>query len=289
MGFNSIKYFSPKHWLRLVAYSLGSRLIHSTPKGLRSTYDFVTAFLKENPYNLKKDKNFLVVNYPVGNTVYTCYFSQNSTDALVFHQIMVQKEYGSLIHLIKESGMEPQTMIDSGANIGLTTLFFKAYFPQLCIVALEPATGTYERLKLNIHKNKLENVILLKKGLWNKTTALKGDTTFRDGGDWSFRLVEASPGEPALFETTTVPEILKQYQWDTLDILKMDIEGSEKVVFDSQADLSWLSKVKLIAIEIHDEFNCREEIENMLLKAGFRLSHSGELTLGVNTCLLCNE
>jgi hypothetical protein len=50
--------------------------------------------------------------------------------------------------------------------------------------------------------------------------------------------------------------------------------------------LDWLKKVKVLAIEIHDEFDCRIDIENSLLKYGFILCQSGELTIGLNKKLV---
>jgi len=64
----------------------------------------------------------------------------------------------------------------------------------------------------------------------------------------------------------------------------MDIEGSEKEVFTNpNSDVSFLAITKCIAIEIHDEFDCREAIYEILTKYGFLLFNSGELTIGVNT------
>ena len=55
------------------------------------------------------------------------------------------------------------------------------------------------------------------------------------------------------------------------------------VVFANTAsDISFLAITKCIAIEIHDEFNCREAICKILKNYGFSLFNSGELTIGVN-------
>ena len=46
---------------------------------------------------------------------------------------------------------------------------------------------------------------------------------------------------------------IHDYWIDKIDILKIDIEGAEKDVFE--AETSWLEIVALIAIEFHDRFN----------------------------------
>ena len=175
-------------------------------------------------------------------------------------------------------------MIDAGANIGLTCLYFKSYFPDLLITALEPSDDTFSRLENNIVNNKLSGVTYLKKGLWSSITRLKADTSFRDGQDWAFRLIEAKPNEEALFETTTIEGLINDFNIETIDFLKIDIEGGEDEVFKDFSKINWLDKVKVIALEIHDEFDCRKHIESNLEKL-FTLSHSGELTIGINKSL----
>lgn len=287
MGLSTIKKFNSNHWIKLLKYSLGSRLINSVPKGIKNTYDFIV-LLERKGINYKKENNLFRFQYPVNKKMFDFYVAQDSSDTLVFNQIVFEKEYDSLIDIFKEKNISLENMIDAGANIGLTSVYFKAYYPNLKIIALEPSKGTFKRLSTNIEKNDLSKVTLLQKGLWSKATRLKEDRTFRDGQDWSFRLVEANEKEEALFETTTVPEILMEYGIGVIDFLKMDIEGGEKAVFEGSSDLSWLKKVKVIAIEIHDEFNCRNQVEASLINAGFELTYSGELTIGVNK-ILCNQ
>lgn len=287
MGFSRIKRFNSNLWIKLLKYSLGSRLINSVPKGVIHTYDFILMLERKN-INYKKENNLFRFQYPVNKKMFDFYVAQDSSDTLVFNQIIVEKEYESVIEVLNNNNIVPESMIDAGANIGLTSLYFKSYYPNLKIIALEPSKATFERLSLNVEKNNLSNVTLLQKGLWSKATRLKEDRTFRDGQDWSFRLVEANEKEQAIFETTTIPGLLSEHEIDFVDFLKIDIEGGEKNVFDEAIDLNWLKKVKVIAIEIHDEFNCGDQIETSLINAGFELTYSGELTIGVNT-ILCNQ
>ena len=107
------------------------------------------------------------------------------------------------------------------------------------------------------------------------------DTTFRDCQDWAFRLTETDITEEALFETTTIQQIIKEGSFEEIDFLKIDIEGGEVEVFKNFKQLEWLNSVKIIALEIHDEFNCREYIEENLGEL-FELRHLGELTIGIH-------
>ncbi len=49
----------------------------------------------------------------------------------------------------------------------------------------------------------------------------------------------------------SINDLITEYNIETIDILKIDIEGSEKELFEKNFDY-WLSKTKLLIIEIHD-------------------------------------
>lgn len=52
----------------------------------------------------------------------------------------------------------------------------------------------------------------------------------------------------------SINEIMLKYNIDHIDILKIDIEGSEKELFQEGFE-SWLSKTSLLIIELHDGLN----------------------------------
>ena len=119
-------------------------------------------------------------------------------------------------------------------------------------------------------------------GIWGHSTFLKPDTSFRDGLDWAFRLIETKKRDNDSIEVISITDLIKKYSLNFIDFLKIDIEGGEVSVFGEESNLQWLNVVKVIALEIHDEFDCRDNIENLLKRNGFTLSYSGELTVGVN-------
>jgi len=141
----------------------------------------------------------------------------------------------------------------------------------------------FEVLKYNIDKNNV-NATLLKAGLWSNTTYLKIVNDFRDKKEWATRVEET---ENEGLRAVTINSLIQEYKWNVIDILKIDIEGAEKETFtSSKADVSFLGKTKCIAIEIHDEFNCREDINAILKQYHFKCFNSGELTIGINQKLL---
>jgi FkbM family methyltransferase len=235
---------------------------------------------------IKKENSDLIFKYSINDKPYTISLRKNSSDSSVFLQILIYNGYKIITEFFRMNKIIPETIVDAGANIGLTSVLLKAYFPNAAIIALEPLDSNFERLNNIIKTNNLENITILKKGLWGRSTYLSPDTSFRDGQEWSFRLIETSDDTKSSFEVVSIPDIINQFNIEVIDFLKIDIEGGEVSVFNSESNLDWLKKVKVLAIEIHDEFDCRSDIENILLKFEFILYQSGELTIGLNKKLI---
>jgi hypothetical protein len=63
----------------------------------------------------------------------------------------------------------------------------------------------------------------------------------------------------------------------TIDLLKIDIEGAELVLFGDTAK-QWLPQVRNICIELHGA-DCEEAFFNALADFEYELEYSGELTI----------
>jgi FkbM family methyltransferase len=55
-----------------------------------------------------------------------------------------------------------------------------------------------------------------------------------------------------------------------VDLLKVDIEGSEFALFSEEPNLSWLTGVRRITMEVHPEFGCASSLSSTLAARGFR-------------------
>jgi len=264
---------------QIVCYSILYKLINKISKNLVNNYEF-TNLLIYKKIEFKLIDNNISFQYQINSKEHSFNLLKNSSDVSVFNQVIFNQEYKYLVELLNLKNIKVETIFDCGANIGLTSIYLSSFYENSYIYAFEPATETFKRLENHIILNNISNVKLFKKGVWNKSTFLKADNTFRDGNDWSFRLVETEKKEEALFETISINEVLNQNNIKSIDILKIDIEGGEVDLFSTNY-LDWLSKTKVIAIEIHDEFDCRIDIENKIKSAGFQLYHSGELTIGI--------
>ena len=83
-----------------------------------------------------KEINILVPGYK-----YPIVLRRASSDIKVFEQGIVAKDYD-----ISLPRFQPKLIIDGGANIGLTSIFFARKFPEALIIAVEPEEKNYQLL-----------------------------------------------------------------------------------------------------------------------------------------------
>src|SRR5690606_1400988 len=131
-----------------------------------------------------------------------------------------------------------------GANIGLFSVFLANKYPDCKIVAIEPEQGNYEQLLRNTAY--YSNIICQKSGIWNRDTHLKIENLQSDS--WGFVTIEAEEGG---IKALTIDTIMSQNNLEKIDILKLDIESSEKEVFEGDYH-PWLPTCKMLIVELHD-------------------------------------
>ena len=206
------------------------------------------------------------------------------SDSLVFDLVIMNEEYRPALDLFLLNNIPLKSFLDLGSNIGLVSVYVKKLFPEAEIIALEPDKNNYAMMLKNFAANGLSKITPLMAGVSKRDCFLLMDEGIRDKRDWaiSFKEVEY----PTEIESYSVTSLLSKYSLNEIDFIKMDVEGAEKEIFAVDADLSFLDKVKVMAIEIHDEFNTRSDIYQVLKEHGFFIFNSGETTIAVKRNLL---
>jgi FkbM family methyltransferase len=188
----------------------------------------------------------------------------NPFDFATLEEVLLKEDYDI------DLPFEPLTIIDGGANIGLTSVFFANKYPSSQIVSIEPEGGNFEMLKKNTRQ--YPNISLLNAGIWNR----KADLAIVDNGEGnnSFTVEEMTEPTENSIIAISIADIMHEKKWKTIDILKLDIEGSEKNVFEKNYE-SWLPFVRVLIVELHDRMvsGCSET----LFKAVNNYNFSGEL------------
>jgi FkbM family methyltransferase len=208
---------------------------------------------------------------------------ETHSDIKVFKQIFINQEYALVQKLMTLNAefSKQKNIIDAGANVGYTTVYLSNIFEDANIFAIEPSQENAKIFLKNIEylKNKSQ-IKLYQRALSHKPgLSFEIDRNFRDGKDWSVATNEKLGGS---IEGISITEIISENKLDYISLLKIDIEGAERFIFKPENDLSFLKITKIIAIEIHDEFNIRNTINTLLLANNFLIFESGELTIGIN-------
>jgi FkbM family methyltransferase len=136
------------------------------------------------------------------------------------------------------SGGEP-LIIDCGANIGLTSVWYARQFPEATIIAVEPEESNLEIASKNLAA--YPNIRLVPGGVWDTPTQLS--IVNPDAEPWAFQVEEGKGSIPAF----TIDQLS---EGKPILMVKVDIEGAEKALFRSNTD--WMDRTDLIAIELHD-------------------------------------
>lgn len=194
---------------------------------------------------------------------------KGSSDFCVFKQVLVFEQY-------RTKGLEKdnvKVVVDLGANVGLSVLYFKQVYPEATVIAVEPDRGNFGLMEKNV--SGLPGVYCLNNAIWHTSKTL--GVFDNGGGEYNYLVKEESDSEIGSVRSITINEIIDRYQLQKIDLLKIDIEGSEKELFSGN-NLSWLQKVDCIVIEVHDWFRpgCAAAFFRAISSREYTLSFRGE-------------
>lgn len=162
------------------------------------------------------------------------------------------------------AGTDEPYIIDGGANIGLSVLYFKSLYPKSRVLAFEPDEEVFSVLKRNVEENGYSDIEVVCRALWSSETTLSFMQEGADGG----RIAQGRDPEGKTIRTVR----LRDYLQRRVDFLKLDIEGAETEVLTDCADL--LGNVENLFVEYHSFVTKPQTLHTLmeiLAKAGFRV------------------
>jgi FkbM family methyltransferase len=199
------------------------------------------------------------------------YLRVGTSDYDILKQIFVEDEYAPLRHL-----SEPKCIVDCGANVGFSSLYFARAYPSARIIAIEPDAGNaavFQR-NLSLYSDRVE---LIQSALWSRAARLvvqHAPVTF----EAAITVREAHDQEREDFMAIDIPSILDRFKLPAIDLLKIDIEGAESELFEEPLCHTWLPRVRNIAIEIHNE-TAKSRFFAAMQQYHCETIESGELTI----------
>ena len=150
---------------------------------------------------------------------------------------------------------EEPVIIDCGANIGLSSLYFKSIYPNAILHAFEPDAVLFQLLEKNAQVNSFTNTHLHQAAVWIEDTNL----SFSSKGSEASHIDLSNQSEHQV-KAIRLSSFLTQFEH--VDFLKMDIEGAEfQVVADC---LEGLKKVDHFFLEYHGKVDQTKQLYTLL-------------------------
>ena len=202
----------------------------------------------------------VAINVKIKNEESLFHFREDSIgDKGVIHQIFLDLDYEismweqgrRLIEYHQKISQDHYSLIiDAGANIGASSLFFGKNYSNSFVFAIEPDEMNYRLLSMNSGKLNCFN-------FHGAISSEDGELLLFDPGhsDWGFRTEKIEPNN--IFGSRKVQSICPASIINHPAaasakplIFKIDIEGAEEDLFSKNTE--WMRDFPLIIIELHD-------------------------------------
>lgn len=156
-------------------------------------------------------------------------------------------------------------ILDCGANIGVSILYFKKIYPGAKVIAYEADPTVFAFLQANMQNNGITGVELHNLAIWSKETTVEFNVEGADGG----RIRISSDKNTVAVPTTSLTSIIQNRHFD---FIKIDIEGAETEALKSCEQ--HISSTPYIFIEFHSFTNKKQELGRLIddfERQGFRV------------------
>jgi FkbM family methyltransferase len=186
------------------------------------------------------------------------YYRGNRSDEVVISQTFVDQQYNldrikraqellGYLHRRESTGGKP-LIVDAGANIGASCVYFAATFSSARVVAIEPDLENFKLLTKNAEG---ANVELLQGAI--SSAAGRARVSDPGEGPCGYRTEIVAPDDP---DADSVPRITLNQIFESHPapffpfIVKVDIEGAELDLFSGNTE--WVARTPLLIVELHD-------------------------------------
>ena len=180
------------------------------------------------------------------------------------------------------SKQEHPVFLDIGANCGLYTTIVAASCPHTRVIAVEAEPDVARLLRNTIEENQtsitrnLATVEVVEIALSDQ----EGETTFIrswDNGLGSVHGVEACPRDSITVSTQRGDQLLVELEIETVDFMKIDVEGAEMLVLRGFRESLQEGKIQQLQIELNKKLDqhkaaTSEDVINFLRAQGYALN-----------------
>lgn len=202
---------------------------------------------------------------PLGSTE-TVWLRPGTSDLLVYRDVVVRDNYGG-VRLPRNA-----VVLDCGANIGLVTATLLSRHPEARALAIEPDPENFALCCRNLAAFG-DRVTTLRAAIWNESGWMR--LAGGGAGTWASR-VEPGAGD---VEALTIESAVGRLGVETIDLLKLDIEGAEANILAS--DTSWLRTINCLMVELESDQARLAFNDVMRRHPEFKLAQRSDVTIAV--------
>lgn len=234
-------------------------------KPLKKTISKILGLLKyKHPYMPGFWERTRIENYPRKEVFSSCLLNKEILISDSKWYLPTLREiWENEIYKFESSNRSPY-IIDCGANIGLSVIYWKHLFPESKVVAFEPDPNIFQMLNKNIKTFNYHDVETRQMAVWTSETEL----SFRPDNSVGGKLeIGISRKNCITVKTFRLSDLLSQ----KVDMLKIDIEGAEyDVLMDCADNLHFVDR---LFVEYHGELRKTQKLHQLLAlfqNCGFR-------------------
>jgi FkbM family methyltransferase len=202
------------------------------------------------------------------------YYFSNETMGIISHMYST-KECIKFEDFLPKNG---DIVFDIGASIGVYTLIYsKLVGKKGKVLAFEPNKYAFDLLVKHMKINASKNIIALNKAVWSKNTTIKMKYEDKISLD---RVFNKNSNNVYSVKAVTIDNVTKKFSLKKVNLIKIDVEGSEIEVLRGGIKTLREFKPKLI-VEVHEWLGIKKhKIERMLKKLNFKLLHEYKVVDG---------
>ena len=269
-------YFDEKEWANSTSYWISP--------GFVSEYSGNVIFrvtnkegeiVFEHPYEHKGERRLPVIN---GKPIY---FKSNKNDTTYQNlvEVFFKLDYQGDFCKINVN----DTVVDVGGNVGIFTAFAQQMKPKHTFV-VEPMGETFKYLTENL--SNFKNITLINKAISKNGGDMEflsanhsGCSILKDNLEGDGRVI-FNGSKSVTVKTTTINNLIKEYNINYIDFLKVDCEGGEKDLFET-IDKNYLeNNINKIILEYHSH-EIRELLTTILINCGFVIERKDDNSIGM--------
>ncbi|GAB2442104.1 FkbM family methyltransferase [Nocardia tengchongensis] len=204
---------------------------------------------------------------------------RNQSDLLILWQIFLRRFYElDRVYALDTRIEALDTIVDLGGNTGQAAAYLTARYRPRRLLTVEPIAESRAVLLRNRELSGLDWIVedcavagtggeleFAVSAFWDTCTAVSDVYELRRQRPWRLENVLQRP--PRKIYAHTVGQLFDRHGITHVDLLKVDVEGSEVDIF--AAPQPWMRQVDRIVLEVHDKYIDGDIVRNAMKQAGF--------------------